>query len=210
MFTVINGKKDETIKKRKELRNKKRDIYFRCFAKNVVAQDYNKLLSAIFCGVRYVNFYDLTPEVTYKELKDLFNFIVMLKNIMRYITVNDLISLFPIIKEYNGEKFECKDYFSTKKYLETLNLENCLLENIDDFLWNYYNQDLMNLSIKELLILDKLRKYEGEKGLMEEWTDMMGVPSYIINEKQGYIYNRQTKKTEPYRKAYPKYLKIIR
>ena len=98
MFTVINGKKDETIKKRKELRNKKRDIYFRCFAKNVVAQDYNKLLSAIFCGVRYVNFYDLTPEVTYKELKDLFNFIVMLKNIMRYITVNDLISLFPIIK----------------------------------------------------------------------------------------------------------------
>ena len=210
MFTIINGNKDESERKRKELKVKKRDLYIKNFAKKIVSDSYSDLLSAIFCGVKYINNYELNPKMTYKEYRFLFDFICMLKQNMRYIIVDDLITLFPIIKQYDGKKFECKDYYSTLEYLETIDREWYLEEGLDDFLWHYYNQDLMNLSIKELLILDRLRKFDGQKGLMEEWTDMLGVDTYIINEKEGYIYNKRTQKTEPFKKAVPRYLKLVK
>ena len=68
----------------------------------------------------------------------------------------------------------------------------------------------MNFSIKELLVLDRLRKMDGMDGIMEGFANMMGVDTYTINKKEGYIYNRRTGKTKPLKKPIPRGFKIIK
>lgn len=45
---------------------------------------------------------------------------------------------------------------------------------------------------------------------MEGFANMMGVDTYTINKKEGYIYNRRTGKTKPLKKTIPRGFKIIK
>ena len=209
MFTVIKGKKEETQKKIKEEKLKKQNIYFKAFARKIVSEKYEDTLLAIVYGIKYVNIFNLNTDLKYLDFKRLFDTICLIKSLIRTVYIKDLITYFPIIKEYNGKKYECKDYFSTKEYLSTIDINSCMGEELDNFLWNYYNHDLMNFSIKELLVLDRLRKMDGMDGIMEGFANMMGVDTYTINKKEGYIYNRRTGKTKPLKKPIPRGFKSI-
>ncbi len=180
----------------KNKRRKKAECYFRAYTKKIQSLDYNELPSAIFCGVKFIIFYDLTPESSKEEFYGLFNFIQEVKFLMKSLPLKLIINNFPIIKDYNGAKFESKDYFSTQEYLSTININVPIQEEIDNFLWNYYNHDLMNFCIKEMLIIDKLRKFEGKKGLLESFFEEnhLDVETYIVNKKYHYLYNTKTHK----------------
>lgn len=210
MFTVINGKKEETLEKIKKEKLKKQNIYFKAFARKIVSEKYENTLLAIVYGIKYVNIYELNTNLEYLDFKRLFDTICLIKSLMKSVYIKDLINYFPIIKEYDGKRYECKDYFSTMDYLKTIDINDYMEDNLDDFLWNYYNHDLMNFSIKELLVLDRLRKLDGQDGLMEGFADMMGVDTYTINKEEGYIYNRRTGKTSPIKKSIPRGFKIIK
>ena len=207
VFSVIKGKKDINDKKVLDKRKKLQDIYYNSFVKNYDCLNINK---ALFNGIKYVKYVNLDAKMTYDELKEVYHNILMVKELMRYVCPYFFLLHFPIIKDYNGKKFEAKDFYSTMEYLSTINLEDPLLDNLEEFLWQYYNQDLMAFALREIMIVEKLRRFEGKEGIMEGFMHEMGVDSYSIDEKRKQIINNRTGKREKLKVSVPNYLKVVK
>ena len=81
-----------------------------------------------------------------------------------------------------------------------------------EFLWDYQNRDIRNFEVNKMCTLSDMRRLEGHKGLMEEFMEAQGVPSYTLHEKEGCMVNNMTgevlKISKP-KKRVPKYLKVL-
>lgn len=216
MFKIVNGNLEENIKKEKEKQTKKTELYKDLYNdyKYGIEHEYD-LKKSIYYGMKYISRLKLSPEMTYRDYALIFITMQDLNSSIMELTIRDLINMFPILKEYDGKKYECKDYFSTKEYLLTKNIDKELEteDEVQDFFSNYYNNDIICYAVKQYLIVDKLRKFENKPSLMESFIDMVDtehkIDTYTYHEKEGYLYNKNTGKTIKVTKAKkrkPKYL----
>ena len=214
---VINGTLTEKLDKEKNKRN---------FLENKYYELYNNFLygyenepnkeKAVFYGIKYVSKVKLA-EKDFRELLLLYSIVKDIMLLMEQIPLKTIINMFPIIKEYDGKRFECKDYYSTLDYLKNKKMDEPLGDEIHMFFFEYYNNDIMNFSIKQILLLDQLRKYQNQQSIFEDFLDTINkdksIHTYTIHKKEGYIYDNMTGKTmkitEP-KKKIPKYLKRIK
>jgi hypothetical protein len=58
---------------------------------------------------------------------------------MSQLTPREFMNIFPIDKTYDGERFECKDYFYTIKIVRALDQDAPIGDKLDDLLWEYMN-----------------------------------------------------------------------
>lgn len=220
MLTLINCNKNNKINKKLEQKKKKALIYKKLF-EEYLYEDYLQTkqhkIKTIFHGVKYIILFPLDTETTYKEFLLMYNTIQDIICLMKDLSLKDLINMFPIIKEYDGEKWEAKDYYSTMEYLQDKNLEEPIGEEIYNFFFNYYNNDIINFSVKHMLLIDRINKAECKPSLMEQFLEIADpegkIHTYTYHKKEGYMYDNYTGKTfkvsKPKRKI-PKYLKILK
>lgn len=206
---IIIGNYDRNEQKKKEILNKKIELYRKNFINAWICGDNKKM---VYYGIMYFYKFDKKSIETVQQLDDCLTYIALINKKMKELTFNEVINIFPIRKDFDGERFECKDYYSTIEYLNKFDLNEPIGEEVNDFFWNYYNSILMAYSAKELILFDMYRMLEGKESFMTEWARMVGVDTYKINEKQGYIYNTTTGKTKPYKKYKKrnKYIKIVK
>lgn len=215
MFTVIEGtlyKKIEKEKKKKEfLKQKYRDLYLNYQYGFETEVDIKK---AIYYGIKYILLVNHN-ELDYRNALIVQSEISDINQMITNITYNNLINMFPITKEFNGKRFECKDYFSTKEYLDKIDLDNYILD-VQEFFWNYYNISLMNYSIKEMLIIDRILKFQSKQSLLEGFLDEIDpegkIETFRYNKEHNYLQSTKTGKTysTKRKKRIPKYLKVIK
>lgn len=210
MFTVINGGLNDKLQEQEEKRQKLEDIYFDNLCKAVNNRDAKKIA---FFGIKFIRMIRKNDIQSYNEAMSYMKLIYMIDVYASSLTYNEFINIFPIKKEYDGERFECKDYFSTLEYLKNFDLDCSIGEDINELYWSYYNSDIMAYGVNCILLVDLLRRHEGEQSVAQEFADMVGVETYSINEKYGYIYNNKTGKTKPLVKVKNrrknKFLKIV-
>lgn len=216
MFKVIDGKLKENIEKEKAIKNKKTEIYKYLYEDYKYGMEHDRdLKKSIFYGIKYFVGVKLNTEMTYRDFLLLFVTMQDLNSSIRELYIKDFINMFPILKEYDGKRYECKDYFSTTEYLSTLNTNDRFEteEKIQEFFSYYYNNDIINYVVKQYLIVDKLRRFENMPSLMESFIDEIDkehkIDTYTYHEKEGYLYNKNTGKTIKVTKAKkrkPKYL----
>ncbi|RIJ64157.1 phage infection protein [Rummeliibacillus sp. POC4] len=127
---------------------------------------------AIYYGVKVVVTYP-KPE-SQQEALWYFEFISAIKGMMSLLTPNEFMNIFPITKNYDGDKYGMKDYFYTRDYIRTLGTNHSIGENISDFLWEYWNLDILDFSVKYFSCLSDLRRYEGHLGVFEEFMASQG------------------------------------
>lgn len=218
MLKVIKGHVDEALNKKLEQRKQKAYIYRKLYYKSLCNcfLDESTSIRIAFYGIKYVTLFPFDTKTTLDDFLLMYKDIQTIINIMEVIPLKDIINAFPIIKEYEGERFESKDYFSTMDYLKNIDVENPLGEEIYNFFFNYYNNDIMNFSIRHMLIIDKIRKANNQQSLMEEFIstidDKKQIHTYTYHEKEGYMYDNQTGKTFKVRKPkkrIPKYIKVV-
>lgn len=160
-----------------------------------------------------VSTFESKKEMSYEDLQDKLSGMLMLTDMMAELTPVEFMQLFPIPKEYDGEKYGMKDYFSTMEYVRKHPANRTIgKENILDFLMEYYNVDIMEFEVRMLSVISDIRKLDGEMGVMEEFLSENGIPSYSYFEKEGIMINRQTgevtKVSKP-KKRFPKYMKVV-
>lgn len=144
---------------------------------------------AVFYGMRHIG--KLVPSVL--EYRDALNSNAQcadIRMLLAGLTLAELQVLFPVIKEYDGAKYECKDYFSTMEYLSGRDMETPIgIDGVDDFLWNYYNHDVMMFSVNEMCIIDRLARLSGCKGMLEQFIEDSGlseqIHTYSIDRENG-------------------------
>lgn len=121
--------------------------------------------------------------------------------------------IFPIDKEYDGEKYDMKDYFYTRKYIDEFGEDRVIGDEIEEFLWEYQNRTIRIYMVKTLKIMSSIRRFETGKGIMEGFLEEQGVPTYTMHEgvdgKQ-YIENNQTGEISEVKKPRPRYLRVVK
>jgi len=148
----------------------------------------------MFYCVKYISLSRYKEEYKIGKMKTTLNeseiiseltFIDNTIKIMSLFTPTELLQMFPVIKTYDGEKWGEKDYFFTmdliKQYDPNVPIGSMGIKNMLDLLWNYMNDDLSQFLIAKFSITNYILKLNGEMGIIEQFMDENGLPSYILS-----------------------------
>ncbi|MGG0666739.1 hypothetical protein ABE042_21925 [Viridibacillus arvi] len=141
-----------------------------------------------------------------------FHLIGSIKDMLGTLTPREFQTIFPIEKEYNGEKNQTKDYFYTRKFIEEFGLDKVIDSGVDNFLWEYQNWDI-NIFLLELMsITSKVYREQTGKGLMEKFCEENNIPTYTIyedSEGMKHVHDNQTGEVSKLKKPCPRYLRVV-
>jgi len=114
----------------------------------------------------------------YKSCLEIENRYQELKQVMETIgrlTPMKLLRMYPVTKEYDGEKWGTKDYFYTMDKLKKLPADKPIgdAQDVAVLLWDYQNWDLMELLLQWENVLEDLDIYCNDSGPHDELHDRM-------------------------------------
>lgn len=168
----------------------------------------------IFYGVKAVNTLPEEESITRKDAELNFQISSIVKNLVGTLTPKEFMQMFPIQKEFKGHKWQMKDYFYTKEYIQTLEANKPIRESEDPlmFLWEYTNWDITMFNLKLMRHMSDLRELDGHQSLAMEWAEMNGLKTYTSHtdpKGKEYLLDREKGKTIKVKKKYPRHLKLV-
>lgn len=108
------------------------------------------------------------------------------------LTPQEFVRLFPITKEYDGEKYGMKDYFYTAQKIKAMSDEPIGEENVSEFLFNYCNRDIEEYMVTWMGIVNRLHMLNGGRDITLEFFEDIGMPVHTFHEEAGYMVNDET------------------
>lgn len=167
----------------------------------------------IFYGTRYLNLIKFKPDS--KEMaENHFNLFNTLFNFIGFLTPAELVTVFPITKTFDGERWQEKDYFTTTEELKKIGMDKPIgFENVSSLLWDYRNRELTELMVHYMDALSDAMQFNGQPSLAEQIADKFNIGLYYEHTDkitgQKYLQSRNTGKTIPFKVA-PSYLKVVK
>lgn len=192
------------------------NIYVRLFdeslnkyAKN--NENRNLLKKIVYYGVKIVNEIE-GDNLDYNQKLKLFDFIEAIKTSISLLTPNELITVFPVDKQYDGDKYQVKDYFFTMNELQKIGMDNIIMGNVESLLWDYENKEVRKFLVNSLSVLSYLERVEKGESFLEKWARENNIDTYMLYEDkttdEKYLYDEKGNKVS-IKKEIPKYLKVI-
>lgn len=152
-----------------------------------VEEVHQLLIQAAYLGVQMII---RKPKPTdLQHAQEQFNFISITKSMLAHYTMGELISAFPITKQYDGEKYDLKDYWTTKEAITEYLIEHGLTYNdplgddILELLYDYQNPLLSLFTVASMTAISKVNQFKGGIGLFEEFIASQGQAYYIQKGK---------------------------
>ena len=172
-------------------------------------EDRNLLKQNVFYGVRDFNLNEDVRDPN--QLADDFKFASILKQTMSGLTPREFMNLFPVTKIYDGEKFGMKDYYSTMEYVNTLDQDKPIGDNITVLIMEYLNKDIIRFAVNFMTLSNKIRRSEGYLDVFEEFMASEGhdTPNTFEDGKGNVMYVRQGK-PEIIKGSKPSYLNLVK
>lgn len=163
----------------------------------------------VLYGVKLINSQPETSDHEY--ILSSFQVASTIKNFVGELTPAQFMNIFPIDKEFKGEKWETKDYFYTMDYIKTLEVTKPLGDQALVFLTEYTNREIHNFHVKVFSYLSALRQREGHLNIMEEFMASQGMetPNTFKNSKNEALYVRHGKPVK-IEQSKPVRLKLIK
>lgn len=155
--------------------------------------DRESLRNSVFYSIKMIVTYPLTK--TKKETEVLFKAISFVKNLVAFLTPNEFMQMFPVSKEYDGDRHEIKDYFYTMDYINGMDKNKPIGEKALEFLIEYTNPDINIFNGMSVTTLSELRQYDGHLDMLEEFVASRGkeTPNTFKNSKGDVMYIRNGK-----------------
>lgn len=155
------------------------DVYRIVIAKAMVREmqrsikTHDDLKRRVYMEIRY-----LPQLIKDPDLSDSAEIISDVECDIGMLTPRELAQLFPAKKQYDGEKYQCKDYFTSTEFLNSLEDKPMGTEGTLEFMWNYMNPQLTKFSLLIIKAIDNDRKRQGKTSMGEEFAREMGIPLY--------------------------------
>lgn len=173
--------------------------------KGIKVADYPQanLMKIALCGIKYIcsirevkrenDRLGTGYEPSLEEQKIRFQLIDAIFTVCGHLTLRNFVTTFPIDKDYDGHKWECKDYFYTMDVLSKMDWDKPIgRDELSELLWDYENADLRHAYIEFTTAMSAIYRSQTGKGIAEAWLDDMGIPSYTMNKETGIMINNQT------------------
>lgn len=156
-----------------------------------------------FAGIKYIcSMRDVTREnrklginedrtLSEEQLK--FTVIDSIFTILGCLTLRKFVTTFPIEKDYSGEKWQCKDYFSTMEVLSKMDWDKPIgRDELSELLWDYDNENLRDAYVEFTTAMSAIYRSQTGKGLAEQFCEDHGIGTYTVDKETGIIKNNQT------------------
>lgn len=138
-------------------------------------EDRDKMKKYIFLNVKKFATERQEEKYTYEQLNNRLQFMFNLTDLMGRLTPVEFMQMFPIPKEYDGEKYSVKDYFSTMEEVSKYPQDIPIGDKITEFLMGYYNWDIMEFEVVKLCTISEIRRSQGQLGVMEQFAEDNGL-----------------------------------
>ena len=151
-----------------------------------------------FAGIKYMgSFRDVKrydkENIYNRDNHLMFSMMDFLFEILENMTLKTFVNTFPITKDYDGHKWDSKDYFFTMDVLSKMDWDKPIGKgNISDLLWDYQNDDLREAYVEYMCIVNALYREQNGKGIGEKFCEDNGIGSYTINNETGVVRDNQT------------------
>ncbi len=156
-----------------------------------------------FAGIKYVcSMRDVARENrrlgidkgrTLEEEQVRFIVIDSIFTILSCLTLRNFVTIFPIDKTYDGDKWEEKDYYYTTQVLSAMDMDRPIgRDELSELLWDYMNADLRHAYMEYTSAMSAMFKAQTGKGIMEKFLEDRGVPTYTMDKESGIMKNNQT------------------
>jgi hypothetical protein len=192
-----------------ELQIKRHELYEKAFFS--AATDIKKL---VFYGIKMINTKPKPQTITSDETIRSFNLASIVQTLIGGLTPAEFMGLFPIDKDYDGRKYQIKDYFYTMDYISGLPDEPIGgIEAAMRFLWEYHSREIANFCARVFECVNDLRRLDGQPSLMEEWADKNGIKTYTMHTDQKgrkFMVDRKTGKSFRIKRKIPRYLRPVK
>jgi hypothetical protein len=157
----------------------------------------------------------LRRNKTIEQLQYKFDSMQQVKIYFSVFTYRDFMNLFPIRKEYDGDKTGCRDYYSTIKYLKQYNLDEKIGNNVDHLIFEYVNDDIEKFCFRDMECVSDLMEATTGQSLGAKWAEDMGIPMMTMHEGtngQKFMVdgNGRSMTVIEKKKRLPKYLRVVK
>lgn len=112
-------------------------------------------------------------KLTGNNLRISRDFTALISQLLGKLTPREIMTYYPITKDFTAERYEIKGYRHTIEYLETLEMDKPLgataeeAGRVMDFLWEYQNPYIKTLGIMSIKTLDKFQEIRGAQTLQD-------------------------------------------
>lgn len=138
----------------------------------------------LFLGIKKINAKPDKKHFTRQEIEFDFQEIELILACIGLLTPVEFMQIFPIDKDYKGHKWQSKDYFYTRDYIQKLPQNEAIGENVQHFLWEYMNTTISIFIVQLMESINNLRKLDGLPSLAEEWATKNSIKTYTSHTDQ--------------------------
>lgn len=137
-----------------------------------VSQDILK--KAAYAAVQFINLSCEDDDYVAEKTQEVYDWIQMALQYLGALTIENLVQIFPITKNYDGQKWCCKDYFSTMADLKKHDWKQPIgADNVYKFLWDYHNDDLGEFTVHYTFIISAMYREQTGKSMVEQFLDQV-------------------------------------
>lgn len=156
-----------------------------------------------FAGIKYIcSMRDVARENmrlgtdkgrTLEEEQVRFIVIDSIFTVLSCLTLRNFVTIFPIDKTYDGDKWEEKDYYYTTQVLSEMDWDKPIgRDELSELLWDYMNADLRHAYMEYTSAMSAMFKAQTGKSIAEKFFEDRGVPTYTMDKESGIMKNNQT------------------
>ncbi len=173
--------------------------------KGIKVADYpqDDLMKIALCGIKYIcsirevkrenDRLGTGYEPSLEEQKIRFQLIDAIFMVCGHLTLRNFVTTFPIDKEYDGAKWECKDYFFTMDVLSKMDWDKPIgRDELSELLWDYMNADLRHAYVEFTTAMSAIYRAQTGKGIAEQFWEDHGIGTYTVDKETGIMKNNQT------------------
>ena len=209
-LSVINGGKRPSINYYELYHN----AYLRILRDAIDKEEFARenTYKAIFYGVKLFGLKDFEETTNIEGVLALMDSV---KYMIRLLTPNELMRIFPVEKTYDGDRWGSKDYFYTMDVLCKHGLDTPIGDAIEEIIWDYTNKDIRNFHVNWLCIISKLHRSNTGRGMVSEFFESVGEPvteyTEVTDTRTGkkYVQNNDTGQMQRIRKPMPKHMRVV-
>jgi len=156
-----------------ELKRKYLDLAFTKHFMRFDPEDIESVKRFVFFGIKSVALSDHNENE-----KDYVFIIAQIVEAITLLTPNEFVNMFPIDKTYDGDKWEIKDYFYTRDYIDTLEKDVPFgdIEETLNLFWEYQNSTIRRFSVKYLCATSHKRRQQG----LPTFAEMAGIETHQV------------------------------
>lgn len=177
--------------------------------KDIKIMDYpqDELMKIALSGIKYVcSIRDVRREnsrlgtgyeQSLEESQAIYQLIDAVFMICGNLTLRNFVSTFPVTKDFDGAKWDSKDYFYTMDVLSIMNWDEQIgRDHLSDLLWDYQNDELRHAYIEFTGAMSEIYRSQTGKGIMEQFCENNGIGSFTVDKELGIIRDNQTGEIE--------------